>query len=195
MTRRIVTVLVAVLALGLVAAGCGDDDESDAGRSTPAAAEDVSSDPAPSPAQLGAKKAEALRKEGYRWPATPRDRLVEGVEVEEGSDEEQVLELIDGFFANINGGNATEFCARLSRDAHRQIAAVRGTAEGVACEQAFPSILRTVIRGGLRKTLETRIHGIEISGDEGVLTLKSGGKVREVPVVKEPGGWKLDFPG
>jgi hypothetical protein len=124
---------------------------------------------------------------------TPRDRLVPGLEVEPGSDEEQVLRMIHGLYANIAGTNREAFCARISREARREMARqTPGTGDpDVVCEQVFVPFLRAAVRDGLRRSLKAEVHAIDIDGDRGTITLGFGDDRREIPVVRESGRWKL----
>lgn len=99
------------------------------------------------------------------------------------------------------GGNESlaSVCDLMSEEAKRQTIEYARRSAGLAdvkwtCENASGLLLRRARQtGGLRRTLQAEIVGVNVEGDRATASVRFGGKgpVSSISLVKEDGDWKL----
>lgn len=211
--RRLLRLLAVIGALSLAVAGlgaCGGDDDEPRG-----------SGDAAGQAQDGTHRAGEdedggrAGKGGRKRPPAPTltgdvEQAREGVAA--------VDDVYEGFGAAVDAGVAktdvpagntleaaegneglTNVCDLMSEEAKRQTIVYAKRSAGLAdvdwtCEKATGLLLRRARQtGGLKRSLQAEIVGVNVEGDRATATVRFGGKgpVSSVPLVREDGEWKL----
>lgn len=195
------------LAVGGLAACGGDDEPQGPGADATGQTE----------AETGASKdGRALKKgDGGDKPAGPSltgdpEEAREGVAA--------VDDVYEGFGAAVDAGVAaidvpagdtlqaaegneslTNVCDLMSEEAKRQTIVYAKRSAGLAgvkwtCEKATALLLRRARQsGGLKRSLQAKIIGVNVEGDRATASIQFGGKgpISSLPMVKEDGEWKL----
>jgi hypothetical protein len=204
--------VLSVLALapsGLVACG-GEDDEPEGSSDTAAQVRDepetdtgAGKDPqrgggkastgGPAPALTGdveeARQGVAAVDDVYEGFGEAVDAGVAATDVPAGN----TLEAAEGI------ESLTDVCDLMSEEAKRQTIVYAERSAGLAdvdwtCEKATGLLLRRARQsGGLKRSLQAKIVGVNAGGDRATASVRFGGKgpISSVPLVKENGEWKL----
>ena len=125
------------------------------------------------------------------------DRLADGLDVENGSDESEAAAVVDELYDRLAVGKPAPVCALISDRTKREMARRTGgnTAPQTICLQTFGAAYETADTSNVRRTLAAEIRDVEIDGGEGVVTVAFGSKLRDVPVTEENGRWKIATEG
>ena len=126
------------------------------------------------------------------------DRLADGVDVEDGSNEAGAAAVVDELYDRLAVGKPAPVCALISDRTKREMARRTGgnTAPQTICLQTFGAAYETADTSNVRRTLAAEIRDVEIEGREGVVTVAFGSKLRDIPVTEENGRrWKIATEG
>ncbi|HEX2070156.1 MAG TPA: hypothetical protein VHF90_00725 [Thermoleophilaceae bacterium] len=217
--RRFLRLLAVLAALSLLVAGLGacggdDDEPQDSGspaseaRTEPGAGDDTAVDkPRSKAAGKKARNAEPAGEPALTGdPQEARQGVAAVDEVYEGFDAAaeagvaavdvpalQTLETAD------ENESLTNVCDLMSEEAKRQTIVYAKRSAGLAdvewtCEKATGLLLRRARQtGGLKRSLQAEVVGVNVDGDRATASVRFGGKgpISSVPLVKEDGEWKL----
>jgi hypothetical protein len=205
-----VFVVAGALAVGGLAA-CGEDDNSgepgaDTGTATTQAETGGGTPAKGSDGRGGGRATPESGPALVGDPAQARDALdsVDGVyrdvsaAVEDGvaSTDIPARQTLDDAVDNESLGNV---CELMSKEAQRQTIVYAKRSAGLAdvdwnCENATGLLLRRARQaGGLKRSLQAKVVGVNVEGDRATASLRFGGKgpISTVPMVREDGEWKL----
>jgi hypothetical protein len=190
-----------VLAAGIIACGNEDDQAGNAAGATQTQTEagsETNTRPADAPAQTRKARA-AAAEERERHGELVREllrgeRLAEGLSYDDGSDEDEIAEIIDGMYDGLTRGRAKAVCRLMSEEAKKSMARqVKGDAgSDVVCIQSFGAFIDNATRSGeLNRSAAAQITDIEIDGDDAKVKIDFGYRKREIALVREDDGWRL----
>jgi hypothetical protein len=190
---------------GLAACGGDDDEPQESGNATgqtesqpgTGTAADRSKDPrrkpAPGPSLTGdpeeARQGVATVDDVYAGFGAAVDAGVAKIDVPAGD----TLQAAEG------NESLTNVCDLMSEEAKRQTIVYAKRSAGLAdvdwtCEKATGLLLRRARQsGGLKRSLQAKIIGVNVEGDRATASIQFGGKgpISSLPMVKEDGEWKL----
>lgn len=198
------TIFVAVLALAVGAIACGDDDGDAASERSPttqpadrgeASTGDAREPDATAPS---AKRGQRARPPRERGNGTPAERETPRSDADRGDSEQQrIATIVAGMYRDFAQGDAAGVCAAMSRQARQQIAqgAVPSgdkSSAGRSCAATFSEFLDVAAASGLlERTLQARVHDVEIDDDVARARVSFGGPSGDVQLVKENGEWRF----
>jgi hypothetical protein len=199
------------LAVGFSACGDSDDDEPQG------SAEVTTEQSSGAPAKGDSSKGDASKGDGSGGGASSGPAFSGDVEqAREGAS--SVDDVYESFGAAVQAGVASakvpardtldkasgneslsKVCDLMSEEAQKQTIVYAKRSAGLAdvkwsCESATGLLLRRASQtGGLKKSLQAKIVGVNVKGDRATASVRFGGKgpISTIPLVKEDGEWKL----
>jgi hypothetical protein len=201
-------VVAGVLSAALGVSACGDSDDEPQG-----SAEVTAEQPADTSADKGGGS-----KDGDSGGGSNAGPALTGDVEQAAAGAESVGDVYENFGAAVEAGvssakvparetlesasgneSLSKVCDLMSEEAQKQTIVYAKRSAGLAdvkwnCENATGLLLRRASQtGGLKKSLQAKIIGVNVEGDRATASVRFGGKgpISTIPLVKEDGEWKL----
>jgi hypothetical protein len=202
--RRLLRLAIVLGAIAVALAGCGDDGQSSTSESSGVTTDPAAAAKAIEAAEDGDKQADGPELMGDVEQARAGAKAVDEVyddfaaAVDDGvaSPDAQVRDTLD---AAADDERLASICDLMSEQAKQQTIVYAKRSAGLGdvewtCENATALLLRRARQaGGVKRSLQAEIVGVNVEGDRATASIRFGGKgpITAIPMVKEDGSWKL----